>query len=226
MLTTTISATSPVCLRSLPPRWRTGERAAIRGGSGIGRYPLTDHLGSTAKTVNTDATVYGELRYKAWGETRYTWGTTPTKYRCTGQREESTIGLYFYGARWYDPALARFVQPDTLVQSQECSLTVSYVEPSILQHCNGAHNPASRLAETQTLNRYSYAANSPLTYGDPDGHVAWLTAALGLAFDVGPDFVIAKVTDEKFDLAASVATNVTIDVLTAGLGGKSPRRRI
>jgi len=46
-----------------------------------------------------------ELRYKAWGETRYTWGTTPTTVRFTGQREESAIGLYFYNARWYDPVV-------------------------------------------------------------------------------------------------------------------------
>jgi RHS repeat-associated protein len=55
------------------------------------------------------------LRYKAWGETRYTSGTTPTTYHFTGQREESTVGLYLYNARWCDAALARFVQADTLV---------------------------------------------------------------------------------------------------------------
>ncbi|MFV0643696.1 MAG: RHS repeat-associated core domain-containing protein [Sphingomonadaceae bacterium] len=40
---------------------------------------------------------------------------TPTSQRYTGQREESARGLYFYGARWYDPALGRFIQPDTIV---------------------------------------------------------------------------------------------------------------
>ncbi len=67
----------------------------------------------------------------------------PTTYRFTGQREEAGIGLYDYGARWYDSALGRFIQPDTVVP-----------EPG---------NP-------QSLNRYSYALNSPLRYNDPDGH--------------------------------------------------------
>jgi RHS repeat-associated protein len=38
-----------------------------------------------------------------------------TQYRYTGQREEEALGLYDYGARWYDPALERFVQADTIV---------------------------------------------------------------------------------------------------------------
>lgn len=84
-----------------------------------------------------------ELRYKAYGVTRYTWGTTPTTYRYTGQRQESTIGLYYYNARWYDPALGRFVQPDTIVPSPG--------------------NP-------QSLNRYSYGLNNPVKYVDPTGH--------------------------------------------------------
>ena len=42
-----------------------------------------------------------------WGEQRYASGTTPTSFRFTGQRQESSLGLYFYGARWYDPKLKR-----------------------------------------------------------------------------------------------------------------------
>jgi len=36
-------------------------------------------------------------------------------YRYTGQRWEDAIGLYFYKARWYDPARRRFIQPDSIV---------------------------------------------------------------------------------------------------------------
>ena len=34
---------------------------------------------------------------KAYGETRYTWGTTPTDYRFTGQRQTESLGLYHMG---------------------------------------------------------------------------------------------------------------------------------
>jgi RHS repeat-associated protein len=85
--------------------------------------------------------------YKAWGENRYTYLTTPTTLRFTGQRQESGLGgaegLYYYGARWYDPTLGRFAQADSIVP--------------------GAFNP-------QSLNRYSYTLNNPLRYIDPSGH--------------------------------------------------------
>ena len=83
------------------------------------------------------------LLYKPWGETRYSSGSTPTSYRFTGQREDVTIGLYFYNNRYYDPMLGRFTQADTIVP-----------------------NPGN----PQSLNRYAYVLNNPLAYTDPTGH--------------------------------------------------------
>jgi len=99
-------------------------------------------LGSTALTTTAGGVKTGEVLYKPWGETRFSTGTTPTTWRFTGQREDATIGLYFYNARYYDPALGRFTQPDTIVP-----------QPG---------NPGS-------LNRYSYVLNNPLRYTDPTG---------------------------------------------------------
>ncbi len=62
-----------------------------------------------------------ERRYKAWGETRYTWGTTPTSFRYTGQWQEESLGLYQMGARFYDPALSRWLSADTLVPGTAAS---------------------------------------------------------------------------------------------------------
>jgi len=61
----------------------------------------------------------------------------------TGQRRDSGSGLLYYGARWYDPALGRFAQGDTIVP-----------------------NPGN----PQSLNRYSYVGNQPLKLVDPSGH--------------------------------------------------------
>ncbi len=46
-------------------------------------------------------------------------------------------GLYYCKARYYDPRLGRFIQPDTLLPD---------------------------LSDPQSLNRYSYALNNPLKY--------------------------------------------------------------
>ena len=126
--------------------YANGQRVAMREGATL-YYLLTDHLGSTAITADSNGDKKAELRYKAWGENRYTDGATPTTYRFTGQRLDESTGLMYYGARYYDPALGRFIGADTIVP-----------EPG---------NP-------QDLNRYAYVRNNPLKYTDPSGHAVCL----------------------------------------------------
>ena len=54
------------------------------------------------------------------------------------------FGLKFYNARWYDPYLNHFTQPDSIVPDP--------------------YNP-------QDWNRYSYVRNNPVRYIDPSGHM-------------------------------------------------------
>jgi RHS repeat-associated protein len=122
---------------------RIAMRVQVNGSGDQVYYLLTDHLGSTAITVDTNNDKLAEIRYAPWGTTRYTWGTTPTDYRFTGQREEYGIGLYFYQARFYDAALGRFAQADSVI-------------PNPI-------NPAD-------FDRYSYSINNPLRYYDPSGN--------------------------------------------------------
>jgi RHS repeat-associated protein len=82
----------------------------------------------------------------------------------TGQRKDDT-GLLYYHARYYDPSLARFVSPDSIVATTEGTLTVD-VNQSVAQESRSGPVPT----QPQLLNRYSYVANNPLTYGDPTGH--------------------------------------------------------
>ncbi len=138
--------------------WRSyyyagGQRVAMRvqgdstpANNGV-FYLLGDHLGSTSITANSDGTFKSELRYKAWGEVRYANGNTPTSYRYTGQRQEQSLGgtdgLYYYGARFYDPSLGRFAQADPIVPN---------------------------LMNITAFDRYAYVLNNPVKYIDPTGH--------------------------------------------------------
>ncbi len=72
----------------------------------------------------------------------------------TGQRsEEAGLGsLYDYNARFYSPALGRFLSPDTLVPSPG--------------------NPGA-------LNRYAYVGGNPIRYADPSGHYANIPSVNG-----------------------------------------------
>jgi hypothetical protein len=73
---------------------------AVRTGSSTLNFLLGDHLGSTSLTTDSSGVRSAEIRYYPWGTERYTYSTTPTTFRFTGQRLENSIGLYYYGARW------------------------------------------------------------------------------------------------------------------------------
>jgi len=132
------------------------QRVAMKKGSTV-YYLFGDHLGSTAITASSAGAKLGELRYKPWGETRYTWGTTYTNRHFTGQLDETTaIGLYFFNARFYDPLLARFAQADSIVP-----------DPS---------NP-------QSFDRFAHARNNPVRFSDPSGY--WSEDQLNKSFGKG-----------------------------------------
>ncbi len=84
-----------------PNSVRTRISMRVRTG-GKTYYLLNDHLTSTAITTNSSGARLTELRYYAYGGTRYDAGGQMTIYRYTGQRIETGTGLYDYGARWYD----------------------------------------------------------------------------------------------------------------------------
>ena len=164
-----------------------GTRVAMRTGTSTGtvNYLLGDHLGSTALTLDSAGNRLAtntELRYYPYGAARYTVGTTPTTFNFTGQRKDSGSGLLFYNARWYDPVVGRFLQADTIVQSNAreakpvLPLLVSYAEPGLLAQWNEfqrSGRPGGAPTDPQLLNRYAYARNNPLAYRDDTGHFIW-----------------------------------------------------
>jgi YD repeat-containing protein len=66
------------------------QRVAMREGPNAPLWLFNDHLGSTGYTYAA-TTKQGKLRYKPFGSTRYTWGSTPTSYHYAGQREEASL---------------------------------------------------------------------------------------------------------------------------------------
>jgi RHS repeat-associated protein len=118
-------------------------RVAMRVGANPVVFLMGDHLGSTSVAVNEQgALVGGPQLYKAWGETRA--GSLPTRYQYTGQFNQIELGIYYYNARWYDPYISRWTQPDSIV-------------PLASQG-------------TQAYDRYAYVNNNPSRYIDPSGH--------------------------------------------------------
>ena len=86
---------------------RVAEYSSIEGL----RYYHQDHLGSSVALTDITGTLVFRANYAPYGSDAYTQGSTSIKYKFTGQEKDGS-GLYYYGARYYDPELGRFISPD------------------------------------------------------------------------------------------------------------------
>jgi len=109
-------------------------------------YFLTDALGSIVAVVSGDGLTVGDrYGYDPYGATTYYSGTITNPWGYAGGYTDPT-GLIKLGARYYDPATARWTQMDPLSQ--------------------GGPSPCGQTA-------YSYAADDPINMTDPSGYFCW-----------------------------------------------------
>jgi RHS repeat-associated protein len=116
-----------------------GQTIARDNPDGSRYYYHNDHLGSHSVVTDENGDIVEETEYLPFGAV-LSGGDADFLY--TG-KELDSVGTYYYGARYMDPTLRQFTQPDTVI-------------PDV-------YNP-------QSLNRYSYVLNNPYKYVDPTGH--------------------------------------------------------
>lgn len=136
------------------------ERVALRpiGSSNEVFYFHPDHLGSTSLVTNNQIGSVQKLVYFPYGQTRDNLipPQQDFQYKYTGQELDVDTGLYYYGARYYDPDLMRFISADPITLDQ---------------------------ASPQMLNRYSYVLNNPLKFIDPSGNIPTCRASQDFTVD-------------------------------------------
>jgi len=133
--------------------------------SGTTSYFLQNGQGSTSGLTNGSGGLSDTYSYTAFGELFDQSGTTDNNYLYTGQQFDSLTGLYSLRARYYNPALGRFLSQDT--------------------HPYNFGNPVE-------LNRYVYTGNNPINAMDPSGHLAAENVFLG-SFSLGRTVTIAAI---------------------------------
>ncbi len=112
-----------------------------------------DHLGSSNVITDAFAGVFEHVEYFPFGEPWVEDGGTATllPYKFTSKELDPETGLYYYGARYYEPRLQRWLSPDPIFEAYLTSTP---------------HNDVYRPVN---INLYRYAANNPLRLTDPTG---------------------------------------------------------
>lgn len=114
------------------------------------KYYLKDHLGSVTGFTGSGGALLEEFSFDAWGVRRNAdWSPLPGSFGgsyergFTNHEHYDLFSLIDMNGRVYDPVLGRFLSPDPFIQD---------------------------ITDLQSLNRYSYVNNNPLSYTDPSGY--------------------------------------------------------
>ena len=141
-------------------------------------YYHVDHLGSTRLKTNSTGGVIYKSNYEPFGPSAGESGTED--YRYTGKPEDLT-GLYYFGARYYDTDVSRFITRDPV---------------------------SGRPTDPQTLNKYVYCRNNPIKYTDPDGKLWNILGGAALGAVINSAFYLMElgVTGKEYNRNDLIAT--------------------
>ena len=106
-------------------------------------YYHSDHLGSTSYITDRDGNASQFVCYKPYGDALVDEHNTSYEqpWKFNGKELDSETGLYYYGARYYEPVLAMWYGVDAMAEK----------------------NP--------NMGGYVYCAGNPVMYIDPDGNI-------------------------------------------------------
>ena len=112
--------------------------------NGQTRGVVTDGIGTPTALLTRDGTTVARFRYDVWGNQLLADGpeSDSMPLRHAGHYFDAESGLYYLGARYYDPALGAFISEDPAEGKPEAPIS---------------------------FNPYVAFAANPATYGDPDG---------------------------------------------------------
>lgn len=157
------------------------------------RYQYDNHLGSACLELDDHAAVVSYEEYYPYGSTAYqavdSGIEVRKRYRYIGKERDEETGLYYYGARYYIPWLARWASPEEMVDPR--------TEP----------------------NSYLYTGGQPISRTDPDGRSwrefgAGLLVGAGTAILIAAAVAAAPITIPASIAVAAVAAGVTVTAAT------------
>ncbi|MDQ4071014.1 MAG: sugar-binding protein [Actinomycetota bacterium] len=163
-------------------------------------YPHADHLGSSNYITDAEGKLFQHTEFFPFGET---WvdessNTQRLPHLFTGKELDEETGLYYFGARYYDPRTSVWQSADVLLE----------------RYLSG--NSQGGVYNAPNLNLYAYSYQNPVKYSDPNGR--WVETAWDV-FNVGMGVVslVDNVRQGNYLSAAVDAAGVVADTAAAVL---------
>ena len=143
-------------------------------------YYHGDHLGSSSVITDKAGTFYESLEYFPYGETwvqeRVSADQTSLPYKFTGKELDPETGVYYYGARYYDARISRWISADPALLAGKYFPKPSdfdtehdyfwYLENDKTHKLPGIGGVFNAI----NLDVYHYAGQNPVKLVDPDGN--------------------------------------------------------
>ena len=133
-------------------------------------YYHSDHLGSAQFVTDWRGRQYEHIEYTPYGELwieEVAAGLDKLPFRFTGKEMDEETGLYYYGARYFDPKYSRWLSGDPALSD--------YIPKAPIDDKAKKHNEnlpgMGGVFNVVNLHLYHYAGNNPVKYTDPDGRI-------------------------------------------------------
>jgi RHS repeat-associated protein len=127
-----------------------------------------DGHGNVRFLTNSAGAITDSDDFDAFGMPIRTSGTTPNQFLYSGERFDSSIGVYDLRARYYNHATGRFLARDPIESGWR----------------NG-RSSCCRSCSTSQLNPYTYGSDDPVNRIDPTGKAAIADYLIAITFSVG-----------------------------------------
>ncbi len=177
-----------------------GQRIARREPNGTVYYFFSDHLGSSRIVTNAGGAVVEDSDFYPFGQERPVADALNNNYKFTGQEFDPEITQYYFLARHYDALRGRFFQPDEFTGGPVDAFSSNDPLPP-------GPLPYADITNPQSLNKYTYVYNNPLTYLDPNGHSVW--TKIGKVILTGGD-IVGTAAAVKEDVEVLVDSNAPL----------------
>jgi len=176
-------------------------------------YYATDHLGSSSVLTTSTGGYHERIEYLPYGEVwledsaQSSGYTTP--YKFTGKELDKETGLYFFGARYYDARISRWISTDPALQEGKYFPRPNDYDTEHDFYWYLQQDGSRKLAgmgdvfNAINLDSYHYAGQNPVKLVDPDGRTI-ITIAIKVEITPGVGIQYFNGYAVQFSLDGSV----------------------